>query len=279
MNLTHNDKVQSRVKYSALIGVSVLLAACGSTPQSMSFGGKSPEVTNSLKRSSAPALKSHKAASGELKKAISYWGNQFKKSPKNAQYALNYAKNLKFAGQEAAAIRTLVQAQTSHPKNKAVAGELGRLLLKRGQLKRAEPLLVKAMDRAKPDWKILSALGTVNAQKGNLSNARTYFGQALSLKPNKPSLLVNIATTYMLENKASEAESFLRRAHAVKPTAQTTRKLKQVLAAQGKPVSGIQVARSLDPRRAKRKMGAPTTTASTKRVVRENIKPLNLSSR
>ena len=277
MHIIQKDKITSRVKYSALLGVSVILGACGSTPQTMSLTG-APKVTNSVK-SSAARQAGNKVTSKELAKAISYWGGKFSKEPKNAQYALNYAKNLKYAGQENAAMRTLLKVQPFAKNNKEVSGELGRLFLKKGQLKRAEPLLIKALDQAKPDWKVLSALGTVNAQKGNMDNARTYFGQALSLKPNRPSILVNIATTYMLENKASEAETFLRRAHAISPTMKTKRKLHQVLAVQGKSLnagSGTQMARSLDPRRVSGQ-GAPKTTASTGSVTRQNVAPLNLT--
>ncbi len=278
MHIIQKDKITSRVKYSALLGVSVILGACNSTPQTMSLTG-TPKVTNSVNKAVAKQA-ANKVTSKELTKAIAYWGGKFRKEPKNAQYALNYAKNLKFAGQESAALKTLIQVQPYAGNNKEVAGELGRLYLKKGQIKRAEPLLMKALDHARPDWKVLSALGTVNAQKGNMDNARTYFGQALSMKPNRPSILVNIATTYMLENKASEAESFLRRAHAIKPTMKTKRKLHQVLAAQGKSLNArpaTQMARSLDPRRVSQ--GAPKTTASTGSVTRQNVRPLDLTKK
>ncbi len=297
MHLTKKHNVMSGVKYSTILGfsailsVSVFVSACGPTSQSVMSKGM-PSVTGSIKKAVPHTTRARKkVVSKKLKQAISYWGKAYTKDPKNAQFALNYAQNLKFAGQETQALHVLTRAQNFNRDNKKISGEMGRLLLKNGDVNRAEQLLNRGLDRKNPDWKILSGLGTINAKKGQYDQARAYFGQALSKVPNKPSILVNIATTYMLENKAAEAESYLRRAYAAKPTRRTQRKLKQVLLAQGKTLNGgVQNAAATAATKARnltqtpskikaQQAGAPATTASVKAVSQSAVKPLDISKK
>jgi Flp pilus assembly protein TadD len=170
----------------------------------------------------------------ELAKATEYWGKVYAKSPKDAQAALNFARNLKAQGEKQQALAVLQQASAANPTHKGIAGDYGRLLLEFNHITQADKLLELADDPSNPDWKVVSARGTVFAKQSQYSKAVPLFERALQLAPDQPSVMSNLALAYAMEGKVDKAEPLLRKAAALGGDARVNQNLALVLGLQGK---------------------------------------------
>lgn len=171
----------------------------------------------------------------ELQKAAEYWGEQFKKSPSDAQAAINYARNLKALGAKQQAMTVLQAAHTSNPMHKTVNSELGRLALELDQVAVAQKLLEQADDPVNTDWKTISARGTVLAKQGKYREAIHFFDRARHLAPEQSSVLNNLALAHAMDGRADKAETMLRDALQKTPDdGRIAQNLSLVLSLQGK---------------------------------------------
>ena len=171
----------------------------------------------------------------ELEKAIEYWGKESTKNPRDLKAAINYAKNLKAAGQKEQALNVLQGASMFHGGNRELASEYGRLALDMGQTSLAQKLLEAADDPAKPDWKIISARGTAFAKQGQYKQAIPLYERALLLSPNQPSVVSNLAMAHAANGEAPRAEAMLRTvAEAPDSDPKVRQNLALVLGIQGK---------------------------------------------
>lgn len=148
----------------------------------------------------------------ELDRAVSYWGQEYAKNPRDRAAAVSYAKNLKAAGQKQAALAVLQQASLYHGNDKELASEYGRLALEFGQVGLAQKLLAMAHDPGSPDWRVVSARGTALAKQGDFKSAIAYYEEALRLAPGQPSVINNLAMALAAEGEPLKAEPLLRRA-------------------------------------------------------------------
>ncbi len=146
----------------------------------------------------------------ELEKALTYWGKENAKSPRDLKAAISYSKNLKAAGQKEKALAVLQSASVYHGSNRELASEYGRLALDAGQTSLAQKLLEAADDPANPDWKIISARGTAFAKQGQYKLAIPLYERALVLSPNQPSVVSNLAMAHAANGEAPRAEAMLR---------------------------------------------------------------------
>ncbi len=176
-----------------------------------------------------------KVAQTELERAIDYWGKQNTKSPRDLKPALNFARNLKAAGQKDQALGVLQGASIYHGADRELASEYGRLALDMGQTGLAQKLLEAADDPAKPDWRIISARGTALAKQNQYKQAIPLYERALLLSPNQSSVLSNLAMAHAASGEAPRAEALLRQA-AEKPGSdpKVRQNLALVLGLQGK---------------------------------------------
>jgi Flp pilus assembly protein TadD len=149
-----------------------------------------------------------------LQKATEYWGKEYAKSPRDAQTAINYAKNLKAMGQKQQALAVLQQVSNYHATNRALNAEYGRLALEFDQVSLAQRLLEQADDPANPDWRVISARGTVLAKQGIYKDAIALYTRALMVAPNEPSILNNLAMAHVALGEPDKAEPLLKRAAA-----------------------------------------------------------------
>jgi Flp pilus assembly protein TadD len=166
-----------------------------------------------LGEGSKPAQASADARS-ELQKARQYWGEAYAKNPKDAQVALNYARDLRALGEKRQALAVLEQAWQNNPEHRGIASEYGRGALELDRTTLAKKLLEHADDPTNPDWRVISARGTVLAKQGKYGEAIPYYEKALALAPNQASLLNNLALAEAMEGHADKAEPLLRRALA-----------------------------------------------------------------
>jgi Flp pilus assembly protein TadD len=213
----------------ASAGISLLAGACsqlGSATQQLTAA---PQATVAAKP--APATDGR----SELLKATEYWGQAYAKNPRDAQAALNYARNLKALGEKRQALAVLQQASMTNATHRGINAEYGRLALEFDQIGLAQKLLEQAEDPANPDWRIISARGTVLAKQGRYRDAIPLYERALTLVPEQPSVLSNLALAHAMEGEADKAEPLLRRAASADgQEGRITQNLALVLGLQGK---------------------------------------------
>jgi Flp pilus assembly protein TadD len=171
----------------------------------------------------------------DLAKATEYWGKQFAKNTKDAQAALNYARNLKALGEKRQALAVLQQASMFHADNRGLNSEYGRLALELDQVSVAQKLLEQADDPTNPDWRVISARGTVLAKQGRYADALPFYERALVLAPDQASILNNLALAHAMEGHPDKAEPLLKRAaSAAGRDARVSQNLALVLGLQGR---------------------------------------------
>jgi Flp pilus assembly protein TadD len=207
------------------------LAGCAQT------GGAGPTalLASSQQPEQAPKPAAPQDLRSELQKATDYWGKAYAKNPRDAQTALNYARNLKALGEKRQALAVLQQTALFNGNNRAVLGEYGRVALELDQVTVAQKLLEQADDPANPDWRIISARGTVFAKQGRYQDALPFYERALTLAPNQASVLNNLALAHAMEGYPEKAEPLLKRAEAAGGhEARVSENLAIVLGLQGK---------------------------------------------
>lgn len=226
----------------AVIAAALMLGAC-------SQGGGVANLNDSmnLSRTETGATADAKSAApekSELAKAIEYWGKKSREAPRELEPSLNFARNLKAAGQKQQALEVLQQAAIYHGHDRRLASEYGRLALDLDQLHVAEQTLGVADDPANPDWRVLSARGTVQAKKGNYSEAIPFYERALKLTNNEPAVLNNLALAYTMSGEPQKAEQLLRQAAggSSRHNARIKQNLALVLGVQGRHDEARQIA-------------------------------------
>lgn len=174
--------------------------------------GSALELGADASTSQAAFLEELNGPKSELQKATEHWGKAFEKEPRNAQNAINYARNLKAMKQKEQALAVLQAAYSFNPDNKTLNSEYGRLALELDQTSIAQKLLEQADDPTAPDWKTISARGTLLAKQGKYKDAIPHFERALAIAPNQPSVLNNLALAKAMDGDAHNAEQMLRKA-------------------------------------------------------------------
>lgn len=150
----------------------------------------------------------------EWRRDIDAWGERYRKDPKSAEAAVNYAQALRSTGQREQAVAVLEQSSIYNQNDPAVLGAYGRALADTGSYSQAMDVLSRAHTPDQPDWRILSAQGAVLDQMGKHEDARRYYTSALKIVPDEPSVMSNLGLSYALSKNLREAESTLRRANA-----------------------------------------------------------------
>ena len=117
-----------------------LLAGCSSQLESAQALLTAVQAPNLAEATNPPAQDNR----SELQKATQYWGKAYAKNPRDAQAAINYAKNLKALGEKQQALAVLQQVSTFNGGNRALNAEYGRLALEFDQVSLAQKLLEQA---------------------------------------------------------------------------------------------------------------------------------------
>ena len=216
----------------AIAGASLMAGGCSSQLGSAQALLTAAQAPNLAEATNPPAQDNR----SELQKATEYWGKAYAKNPRDAQTAINYAKNLKALGEKQQALAVLQQVSTFHGSNRALNAEYGRLALEFDRVSLAQKLLEQADDPANPDWRVISARGTVLAKQGIYKDAIAHYQRALTVAPNEASILNNLALAYAMTGEADKAEPLLKRAAAAGGgnEARVSQNLALVLGLQGK---------------------------------------------
>jgi Flp pilus assembly protein TadD len=210
----------------------------------------------------------------ELHKATEFWGKAFSQNPKDAQTALNYARNLRAMGEKQQAMSVLQQASSFNGTHRGIMSEYGRLALELDQITLAQKILEQADDPAAPDWKTISARGTVMAKQGLYREAIPLYERALELAPNQASVLSNLALAHAMVGSPEKAEPLLKRAVAASNgDERVNQNLALVLGLQGKyDEAKLTAGRDLPPDR------ASASVDYVKAIVRADAKPLQVAT-
>ncbi|KAB2914126.1 MAG: tetratricopeptide repeat protein [Hyphomicrobiaceae bacterium] len=193
----------------AITGASLMFAACGAQ-----LGTGPTQFAAKQKPATTASVTPPTDGRSELQKATEYWGKAYAADPRDAQTALNYARNLKAMGEKQHAFAVLQQASAVHGTHRGINGEYGRLALEFEQVALAQKVLEQADDPANPDWRVISARGTVYAKQGKYREAIPLYERALALAPNQASILNNLALAQALDGHADKAEPLLKKAVA-----------------------------------------------------------------
>ena len=185
---------------SMAILAAVMTAGCKTT--------RTAETTGSI---AAPSASRTEA---EWWRDVDAWGERYRKDPKNAEAAVNYAQALRSTGQREQAVAVLEQSSIYNQDNTQVLGAYGRALADTGNSAQALDVLSRAHTPDQPDWRILSAQGAVLDQMGKHEDARRYYTSALKIVPDEPSVMSNLGLSYALSKNLPQAEETLRRANA-----------------------------------------------------------------
>ena len=221
-------------RITAVASLAILLGACAQ--------GGAPDLGLGLGTSNDDMISSADAGSADMGKALNYWGRKYVKSPSDKTAALNYAKNLKAAGQSKQAFLVLQQASVLHGNDREIASEYGRLALEADQVQLASKLLTLADDRTNPDWRVVSGRGAALAKQGKYKAAVPMFERAHRLAPSNSTVLNNLAMAHAGSGNLTRAESLLRQA-AQNPMAKAkvAKNLALVLRLQGRKAEAAAV--------------------------------------
>ena len=200
-------------RFAILAGLGLSLSACAQSGLG-EVAGLNPEVKpghSQTQKANEPL----KTPQSELAKATEYWGKKFASNPRDAKYAVNYARNLKAMGQKRRALAVLQQASIFNGKDVKLASEYGRLALDLGQTSLGAKILAKVDNPTRPDWRVISARGAALAKQGKNTEALQYFERAIAIAPNQPSVMNNLAMAYTMDGRPAKAEALLRKAALV----------------------------------------------------------------
>ncbi|MBZ0215409.1 MAG: tetratricopeptide repeat protein [Fimbriimonadaceae bacterium] len=189
--------------------------------------------------------------SEELLQNTAKWAEKYRRKPKDAGIAINYARHLRAIDRSAEAVGVLQQARTHHPQNRDILGELGKALAASGAADEALQVLVQAQQAGQPDWRLMSTQGTVLDQLSRHEDAQKIYTEALKLAPDEPSILSNLGLSLALSGDLARAEQVLTTAtQHPRATPQMRENLALVLGLQGRFAEAEKIA-------------APTLPAST----------------
>ena len=197
-----------RSKFKAPSKLLAAMAILAALPMAGCQTARTADTTGSI------AVSSGSRTDAEWRRDADAWGERYRKDPKNAEAAVNYAQALRSTGQREQAVAVLEQSSMHNQNNTAVLGAYGRALADTGNFGQALDVLSRAHTPDQPDWRILSAQGAVLDQMGRHEDARRYYTSALKIVPDEPSVMSNLGLSYALSKNLREAEETLRRANA-----------------------------------------------------------------
>jgi len=226
---------------AAIAGLALALGACSQSSELFVGGPTAPAGAPPQVAAGAEPSRS------DLEKATEYWGKEHAKLPRDANAALNYARNLKALDRKREALGVLQSSYLYNAQNREFLSEFGRLALEEGHAPMAQQLLERADDPANPDWRVLSARGVVLAKQGQYKAAIPHFERARGLAPEQASIMSNLALAYTMDGQAAKAEPMLRQANASQTSDPRVRQnLALVLRLQGKGDEATRVSMGTD---------------------------------
>ncbi|MBT5035401.1 MAG: hypothetical protein HOM51_12890 [Rhodospirillaceae bacterium] len=125
------------------------------------------------------------------------------------------AKNLRYAGSSALAVRLLESEKENHGTTSGFALELGKANLASGATDKAIASLEEAVKHSPRNWEPHSALGIAHDTKGAYGAAKTEYKMALALSRDNPAVLNNMAISAALSGDIETAIKTLKRVASV----------------------------------------------------------------
>lgn len=201
--------------YPAIL-ITGLLGGCDSLPkplqgsllQGMPDKTKKPESLEPyLLEAAATASANH-----EYDEAASYWGAIFEADPADMNAALQWAINLRYAGNAGDAVNVLNVALKSQPDDLRLLAERGKAYTALGAVEPALADISRVAATSPSDWTVHSTHGIILDRMEKHDEAQNAYKKALALSEQNPKILNNLALSTALAGRHDEAVEILRRA-------------------------------------------------------------------
>ena len=166
--------------------------------------------------------------------AMSYYQSLHTRDPHDIDAAVGLARNLRYSGAPAEAVRVLQRAVKDNPDAGALRSELGKAMLATGRVDEAMAVLRSAIAATPDDWQAMVGLGIAHDIRGQWAEAQRNYHAALRLSPDNPTILNNLALSKALSGDLEAGIAILKRA-AMLPDAgpQTRQNLALMYATRG----------------------------------------------
>jgi Flp pilus assembly protein TadD len=196
--------------------LALFLVSCGLEPQIKVNGKdeldklKGPEtgsVESSLKSQADQAEAAH-----DYKRAAQIYKQLADTHADKNIYQLDLADDLRRAGDNDGALRTLDALLKKEPDNAGALEVKGLTLMAAGEFPEAGTTLGQAMKIDPKRWRTLNGIGILFAMKGKYDGAIAYFQAALDVSTDNPSVLNNAALTYAIDRQFPRAYDAFERA-------------------------------------------------------------------
>ncbi len=146
-----------------------------------------------------------------------FWGDNYRKSPKEARVMLNYANSLSVSGKKNQALELYCKLLKVDPSSPYVHYNCGEVLAWKKDYKNAEKYFKRALELDKHFAAAYLSLGAVCQKSGRLDEAMANYLKAEKNNQDNPIILTNIASLYRELNEWEKSEMMYKRALEISP--------------------------------------------------------------
>lgn len=144
--------------------------------------------------------------------AVKHFGTLNQRRPENLSIVVALARNLRYSGASADAVRVLELEADHFGSDPAYLLELGKGKLAAGKSRGALKALKTALAKDPENWEVQSTVGIAYDLLEDFDNARAAYESALELSENNPAILNNMAISAALSGDLDRAIYILKNA-------------------------------------------------------------------
>lgn len=194
-----------RLAFKRLVCIAVLgMAVAGCETKR---ADTSEAITNSLYQLAVVAERNSDYAA-----AVRHFAIINQRRPESLSIAVALARNLRYSGASADAVRALEQGSERFGADPVYLLELGKAKLAAGKSRGALTALKTALAKDPENWEVQSTIGIAYDLLEDFENARAVYETALELSENNPAILNNMAISAALSGDLDRAISILKNA-------------------------------------------------------------------
>jgi Flp pilus assembly protein TadD len=217
-----NKAFVSAMKRYAMMGAAALLAACSSTPRTMSPGKTAADVpvqrvrpVNTQNTPGARVLAEAAEKRGDFAEAARDWALEVAAKPGDKTALLGAVRSLRRSNDCARAVPYINALQAAAPHEADVLLESGKCQLATEQVEAARASFEAAAKLAPNDWEPESMLGVALDYAARDADALPHHDHAVALAPGNPTALSNKALSVALGGDLKTGLALMRQAAAL----------------------------------------------------------------